>query len=633
MPPAPPVAAPPPPPPVVVPLTSIADVSPTTVPVAAAVAADVPSAASPAPSNALGSIDVATTLAEPSPPAQEMAVDHPGEVADESLTLPVAQESRRDNAPLTATKGSAAVLPMLPFRSIGVGGTATALILSAWQAVRVLNGQERLASLSIGALLAAAVGALGVVLWTWVVTANARRTISPARTLELPEPAHAALTWVVPLVFIAGAAASITYLSRRLNSPTEGTESTLPFILALVAMILSLPMMYSPVTYLSGVVRKVGGKGIRFAEWIWVSVTLAVVGAMMIAGLRFGGAFGDDFDGLAPAWVVGVTAIVPAVVIVLLGWRAGGEVEADIMRAIDRRRGVSPKISQRRGKFTKIYAEGGPNHAALRQRGFISLLPGASIASLIVSVVLGGLALLSLVGGLIMVLFWQEARDGILLPSQTANAWDLVERLQAIDYIVVLIAVGVTTLWSFLVVTNVRLASARRRNPVLAAAAWPAAAGGIWIVSSRLVADGSVAEVVLGLAAQAVVLAVPFLLVYRAAGSIGSRRQAIRITWAIGVILLVHVQGLGGLSTATTTVESTEVARLCGYLVIGAVLHALLMFSAASAMRAVVDTTAQVANRHNSLIAQRDQAEVSRTRSTSPGPRMSDPDINGGAEA
>ncbi len=547
-----------------------------------------------------------------------------------ALTLPDGKVVQREHSPVAAIKNGAGGLAMLPARLIGVGGTATALTLSAWQAGRVLDGQERLAALTFGSLLAALLGACGVVLWTWIVTVNARRILAPARTQEPPDPLHAALTWVVPLAFIGGAAAAITYLSNRMNSPTEGTESAFPFIFALVAMIVSVPMMYSPITYLSGVVRKVGGHGIRFAEWIWVSVALAVVGALVIAGLRFGGAFGDDFDGLAPAWVIGVAAIVPAVVIVVLGWRVGEAVEFDIIRASDRQRGVSPKTSQRQGTFTNLYADGGPNHAALRQRGFLSTIPGTSVISLVVSVLLGGLALLSLVGGLIMVLFWQEARDGVLLPSQTADAWDLVARLQSIDRMVILIAVGTASLWSFFAVTNVRLASARRRNPVIAAVSWPIAAVGIWVIADRLIVDGSAFEVLIGLAGQAVVLAVPFLIIYRAAGSIGSRRQAVRITWALGVVLLVHVQGLGGLTTATSTVDSTEIARLCGYLVIGAVLHVLAMFAAASAMRAIVDTTAQVADRHNSLIAQREQAAMNRTHSTSPAPRMSDPAIPGG---
>ena len=178
--------------------------------------------------------------------------------------------------------------------------------------------------------------------------------------------------------------------------------------------------------------------------------------------------------------------------------------------------------------------------------------------------------------------------------------------------------------------TNVRLASARHRNPVIAAVAWPVAAFGIWVIADRLVVDGSAIELLVGLAGQAAVLAVPFLVVYRAAGPIGSRRQAVRITWALGVVLLVHVEGLGGLSTATTTVDSTEIARLCGYLVIGAVLHLLAMFAAAAAMRAIIDTTAQVADRHNSLIAQREQAAGNRASSASPAPRLGPAGISAG---
>ena len=53
----------------------------------------------------------------------------------------------------------------------------------------------------------------------------------------------------------------------------------------------------------------------------------------MVFALRAGGAFGEDSDALAPTWVVAVVAIVPAVVVVLLGWRAAAAVEADVARA------------------------------------------------------------------------------------------------------------------------------------------------------------------------------------------------------------------------------------------------------------------------------------------------------------
>ena len=40
--------------------------------------------------------------------------------------------------------------------------------------------------------------------------------------------------------------------------------------------------------------------------------------------------------------------------------------------------------------------------------------------------------------------------------------------------------------WTFVTVFNVRLASGRRRNPLIAMVAWPAAVAGIWAVADRV---------------------------------------------------------------------------------------------------------------------------------------------------
>ena len=520
----------------------------------------------------------------------------------------------------TALAGTAppTQLAMLPVRVVAVGGTAGALGLSAWQAARVIDGQERLASLAMLSLLLGVVAAVAVVAWTWVVAENARRLVAPARTQEPPNPTYAATTWTVPLLFIAGASAAVTYLSARFNTPSEGTESSFPLMLALASMVLALPIMYSPVTYLSGVVRKVGGRGIRFAEWIWVPVALSIVAVAMITALRLGGAFGDDFEGLAPTWVVGAAAIVPAAVIVLLGWRAAGAVEADIERAFARRLGVHRPLARRWNKLFIFSADGGPNQKALYHHGYINQLPGAHVLGVAVLAGIAGLGLLSLVGALVVFLFWQESRDGVLLASQSDRAWELVTLLHSLQRNVAFAVLALSALWSFLAVTNIRLASARRRNPLLAAVAWPVGAGGVWVVGDRYVADGSITEVIAGFAAQALFLAVPVYLLYRAAGSIGSRRQLLRVAWAFGVALLVHVQGLGGLSTGNATFDSTQVARLAGYLAIGAALQLLAMFSLGGAMGALTDTTRQVAMRHNVLVQQRQQAGAVRAGAAPP---------------
>ena len=569
---------------------------------------------------------VTPTMAQPAQP--QIRVNLP---ADAALSLPGQPRPAGERGTTSVSAAPVGTelptrLPMLPLRMLAVGGTAGAMLLFAWQSARVMTAQDRLASLSMLAMLLATIAAASVVVWTWVVTENARRLVDPARTQEFPDPSYAAMTWLVPLAFVAGAAAAVTYLSDQLNTPSEGTESSLPLMLALGAIVLTLPLMYSPVTYMSGVVRKVGGRGIRFAEWISVPVVLSAVGVAMIAGLRVGGAFGDDVEGLAPAWVIGVAAIVPAVVVVALGWRAAAAVEADVERAFDRRLGVPTAVSKRRSRSLSLTAGGGPNHKALRQHGYINQLPGTHVLGVAITAVLAGLSLLSLIGAFVVFLFWQETQDGVLLPAQSDRAWDVVSLLHMFERNVAFGLLVLAMIWSFLAITNIRLASMRRRNPILAAAAWPIAAVGVSIAGASLVADGSVGEVILGFAIQAFFLAIPVFLLYRGAGSIGARRQLLRILWAIGVVLLVQVQGLGGLSTADASVESTQVARLAGYLAIGAMLQLLAMFAAAGAMRALTDATTHVAMRHNSLVAEGRQTEASRSAMSS-APQMGSPEI------
>lgn len=496
-------------------------------------------------------------------------------------------------------------LPMWPFRVLAIAGVALAFVLYGWQVFRVVDDQERLPVLEWAPLLVGLVGAIGVVLWTYVVVENARRVYLPARVSEPPQPGHAASTWIPPVAFAAVAAVSISALSRRFDTPVDGAESSLPLILAIAAILLAFPVMYGPVSHLSGVVRKVGGKGIRLGEWLLVPVVLAGVGAAMIFGLRAGVTGSDTTDGFAPAWMVGVAAIVPATVVVLLGWRAAQTVENDIVRAFDRRSGTNSSFTSRRGKLAALFADDGPNHMALRNTGHIRQFPGGNPIGTVIIATLAGLALLSVIGAIVMYLFWREGTDGVLLASQSDRAWKVLTSLQDAQRTLAFVALGVATVWTALTVTNVRLASARHRNPVLAALSWPAAAAGIWMVGDRLVAGGSAQEVVLGFAAQAALLCVPFLVLERSAQAVGARRNPLRIAAAVGVVLLIQIQGLGGLATLTPSTEQSELGPLVGYLALGALVQLLSTLSVIDATRSLTAMTEHVVEAHNELVEQR----------------------------
>lgn len=503
-------------------------------------------------------------------------------------------------------------LPMLPLRIVAIAGVAMGLALFGWQVSRVIDEQPRLASLAWGSILAGLVGAIGLVLWTFVVAENARRVMDPATTQQLPLPGRVASTWVVPLAFVTISTASVSYLSRRLNTPIEGTESSVPLILAVLTLLVSFALMYTPANALTGVVRKIGGHGVKLAEWLLVPIALGAVGAAMIYGLHAGGAYDGTDHGFVPTWVVAVAGIVPATVLVFLGWRAAAAVESDVLRAFERRLGRARPLGRRRRLFAQ-FSDDGPNHAVLRERGQIRQLPGVNVVSSVITAAMAGLALLSVIGAVVMYLFWQEGRDGVLLPTQRERAWDLLSTFQAAERTVAFAAMVMATLWAAMVVTNVRMASARRRNPLIAGLSWPMAAAGIWIVGDRVVADASASGVVLGFAAQAALLYVPFAVLERSADAVSSRRSPIRFSYALGVVLLVYIQGLGGLSTLTESTENGEIGRLAGYLAVGALVQLLAMFAVTEATRSLSDATRHLADHHNDLVDR--SAEMASRRS------------------
>lgn len=497
------------------------------------------------------------------------------------------------------------LLPMLPVRLVALTGVALSFILYGWQTGRVIDGQPRLKALELGSLVAGVVGVIAVVLWTFMVVENARRVMDPARTQEPPRPGYAVRTWIVPVVFIIFATGAVGYLSRELNSPIEGTESSIPLALAIVSILALFPLMYSPITYLSSVVRRIGGHGVKLAEWLFVPVVLAGVGGAMVFGLRAGGAFGEDPDTLAPTWVVAVVAIVPAVVVVLLGWRAAAAVETDVIWAYKHRYSLAHTTKTTTRRFGSMFVDDGPNQSALLDRGHIRQIPAARIVGVVITAGLAGLSLINVVGALVTFLFWQEMRDGAILATENERAWDILALLQDVERPVAFVVVVVVSLWTFVAVSNVRMASARRRNPILAALMWPATAAAIWFVADRLVDEGDAVRVIAGFAAQAFVLYLPFALLQRSAKSVGARRNPILLTYAVGVLLLVHIQGLGGLSTLSETSEPTQVARLVGYLAIGALLQLVAAFSAAESTRSIGDAAEILAGHHNAQVEER----------------------------
>tara|TARA_R110002110_G_scaffold303210_1_gene517298 strand:- start:1326 stop:3065 length:1740 start_codon:yes stop_codon:yes gene_type:complete len=529
-------------------------------------------------------------------------------------------------APSTASPGSAtdtkastpghgksnvavrALLPMLPVRLVALTGVALSIFLYGWQTGRVIDDQPRLEALAVGSFFAGAVGVIAVVFWTFAVVENARRVMDPARTQEPPRPGYAVRTLIVPVAFIVVASGVIAHLSRELNSPIKGTESSLPLILAVVSIFVLFALMYSPITYVSLVVRRIGGHGVRLAEWLWVPVVLAAVGGAMVFGRRAGGAFGEDSDALAPTWVVAVVALVPAVVVVLLGWRAAAAVETDVARAFKSRYSLDHKTTTRR--FGTMFTEDGPNQAALRDRGRIRQIPGVRVIGFVVIAGLATLSMFSMAGAVVMFLFWQEIRGGTVLATENERTWDILALLQDVERSVAFVVLVVASVWTFAAVSNIRMASARRRNPIIAVVMWPATAAAVWAVADRLIVEGDAVRIIAGFAAQAILLSLPFAVLQRSAQAVNVRRNPILLTYAVGVLVFVHVQGLAGLSTLSETSEPAQAARLVGYFAIGALLQLVATFFAAEVTRSLSNAAENLAAHHNSQVDKRRSVEA-----------------------
>jgi hypothetical protein len=503
--------------------------------------------------------------------------------------------------------------PMAPWRIVGALMLAATFGLMGWQVQRLVDDQPWSDALMWTSVLTGAVASVCVLGWTWIATDNARRLVEPANRANLPDPAAAVRSWIVPFVFVAVAVGFVILLGERTGTASDGAGETkmsvVPLAVAVLTLLLAIPMTYRPMHHLAGVVRQVGGYSVRVAQWMWVPVVMALVGVASIVALRFAGVDDADdaatgADGWVPLWVVAVVAIAPCVITVLLAWRAASSVEDAITVAAARRRvGGAPSST----RIRRASPSGSRRRVAATER--IELLAGTEVFRLVMVTLVAGLALLSLVGAIVTGLLWMDSRDTGVLPAERQRTWDALDALRAASTGVIAALLVTVVAWTLLTVINVRRTSGRRFNPLLAALSWPAAAGAVWWIADAMIVDATIGSVVLGFAAQAAVFAVPFLIIERGADAVGARRTPLRIVYVLGVVLLVHVQGLGGLlrlpDAATTT---TQIGRLAGYLAIGALIQLCSTLAITEACHAISRTCRHEADHHNMLVEARRSA-------------------------
>lgn len=218
--------------------------------------------------------------------------------------------------------------------------------------------------------------------------------------------------------------------------------------------------------------------------------------------------------------------------------------------------------------------------------------PGPSVLRAAMSTMLGLLCLVTVGGAILLLLLWQQDRASGVLSNQIDRTWELFDVLRVIERWVALALIPVAVAWILLAVINVRRATGRRRNPVIAAISLPVGLLGVWMVGEQIVAPADdIAGAAAGFVLQLVFLAVPLLALERVAESAEARHRPLRATFLIAAVHLAHLQFLGSLSTIDATTDHAEWPRLGGYLVIAALLLMLGALAANEAARSIEDGT------------------------------------------
>lgn len=221
-------------------------------------------------------------------------------------------------------------------------------------------------------------------------------------------------------------------------------------------------------------------------------------------------------------------------------------------------------------------------------------VPGSSIMRTLVTIGLSALALLTLAGGILLLLMWQQERSSGLLTTQLERTWDLFDTLQAVELVVACICVPLIVLWATLATVNVRRISGGRRNPIVPVVLLVVAVAGVWAVRREIVEPADAWWVAaLGMGLQALLMALPIVALERVAEVAEARRRPLRATYLLGVLCLAAVQFLGALSTVESSTEPAEWGRIASYMIVLALLQVIAALAANEALRAIEVATGQ----------------------------------------
>ncbi len=218
--------------------------------------------------------------------------------------------------------------------------------------------------------------------------------------------------------------------------------------------------------------------------------------------------------------------------------------------------------------------------------------PGARLFRLGMAVTLFVLSIVTVVGAALVLLLWQQHRDSGVLTTQVDRAWELFGHLRSLERVLAFGAVALAAGWVAMATINARRATGHRRNPVFAVVALLVALAGIWFVGAEMVVPAEDwVGIAVGIALQAVFVALALLALERVAEAAEARRRPLRATAIIAIVYLAVLQTLGGVSNTERTDDAADWAMLGVYLVIAALVQALGALAANEAARAIEEGT------------------------------------------
>jgi hypothetical protein len=273
-----------------------------------------------------------------------------------------------------------------------------------------------------------------------------------------------------------------------------------------------------------------------------------------------------------------------------------------VVQAAPRSDGVPPPSSDADSAEAKARTEA--HHASVRERlvgGLINAtakppFPVVAQVRLVLATLLAALCAVTAGGAMLLLMAWRQEQTAGLAGSQTDRLWDVWDVLVTVERFVAMAAVPVGVVWIAVAAINVRRATGRRRNPVLAGVALVISTAGAWLAGREVVGPaldkddwvGATAGIVL----QAVLIFVSLATVERLADAAAARRRPFRGAFAMTLVYLVLMQAVGSLATIDRTTEIESWGRTGALVLIAALVEVLAVLAFTEGGRALEEGTA-----------------------------------------